>query len=291
MTKHWWGPWAAALIGVVATVDIGARRPLAGGMAEPTAAGLPFRLLAGYLVVVEGRIGKLDGLNLVIDTGTTRTVVDADVARQLGGAAARLPIQVFGREVGADAVVVQSLSFGPVHATNLLALSADLRSHEARFGLRLDALIGLDVLTDRCFAIDYAAKLISFSCAAGSRGRASFDPDAPYPLVEAVIDNRRYRLFVDTGSEAVVLFESALPSAKTTRVETEVSGAHLAGTVRLKRFTARRFTVGGHPIGTAPVFIMGDTGPPDGYDGVLGTRWLPATRVHFDFPRGVLTWQ
>src|ERR1700735_3608949 len=42
-----------------------------------------FRLRDGYLIVVQARINGTGPLDFLLDTGTTRTVIDPDLARQL----------------------------------------------------------------------------------------------------------------------------------------------------------------------------------------------------------------
>ena len=44
---------------------------------------LPFRLSAGYLIQVEGRIGTQSNLKFVLDTGATISVVDRKIADKL----------------------------------------------------------------------------------------------------------------------------------------------------------------------------------------------------------------
>src|SRR5208282_166553 len=45
--------------------------------------GIPFDLLDGFLIAVEGRIGPLEHLKFILDTGVTRTVLDRKVADRL----------------------------------------------------------------------------------------------------------------------------------------------------------------------------------------------------------------
>ena len=62
--------------------------PLA--LAGPLAAQVPqsndivkFRLRDGYLILVQTRINGVGPFDFLLDTGTTRTVIDPDLARQL----------------------------------------------------------------------------------------------------------------------------------------------------------------------------------------------------------------
>jgi len=41
---------------------------------------MPFELVAGFLVVVDGQIGDLNGLKFILDTGATYSLIDRKVA-------------------------------------------------------------------------------------------------------------------------------------------------------------------------------------------------------------------
>ena len=43
-----------------------------------------FRLYRNYLIVVQGSLGLLDGLNFLVDTGANPTAVDQKIAKKLG---------------------------------------------------------------------------------------------------------------------------------------------------------------------------------------------------------------
>jgi predicted aspartyl protease len=252
---------------------------------------MPFRLVEGFLIVVNGSIGGLHDLTMVVDTGTTRTVVDERVAGLLAGLKGRDDaLHVFGEDVATSVVTVPSLEVGPILQADLPVLTADLGSFRQRFGLRLDALLGLDVLRDRCLTIDYVTAVISFACAGRWATSVPLDADSPYPVVSASIDGARYRLLVDSGSEAIVLFNKAVPAGTDIRALPEVSGTDLTGTRRLRALSSRRLSIGRQFLAEPPVFVM-NAGEKLGFDGVFGTRWLPGRQVLFDFPRRVLGWR
>jgi hypothetical protein len=277
--------WLVSFPGLFVPADEGVRHE--AGQRRAT----PFRLVSGFLVVVEGSVGKLDRLNFVIDTGTNRTVIHDGVARTLGLARTRSEVYVFGDRTAADAVVAPLLVVGPLRAVDLPVLVQDLQPQVERLGFRPDALIGTDVLGTKCVTIDFVATTLTFECVGEPDGLVAFEPRSKGPVVEAVIEGSRYRLIVDSGSEATVIFRSAIPSGRLPRIDEEIEAAHLNGPVRLRRFTARRFTLGQHVLTMLPVFII--DGSPDSreYDGVLAPVWLPGTRVCFDFERRVLGWQ
>lgn len=278
----------ASLSGGFGQTDSRIQQP---ALAHNQAAGeVPFRLVSGYLIVVDGSIGRLDRLRFIVDTGANRSVIDQGIARTLGLGGASTDMYAFADRVATEEVVAPSLAFGPVRGLKIPVLTADFQPLESRFGFRPDALVGVDVLGERCFTIDYVASSITFECVRGWPAEVAFDPRSPYPVVEALIDGARYRLIVDSGAEAIAIYERAIPAGHPIKVDAEVEALHLTGTQRLKRFTSSHFKIGEHALGRPPVFIMSSADDIPGYDGVLGTRWL-GTRVYFDFARQLLGWR
>ena len=255
---------------------------------QQSTSAVPFALVADFLIVVEGTISGRQGLKFAIDTGTARSVIDERVAAALAVPRNRSSMEVFGRPVVTEGLVASDMAFGTVRATDVQVLIADLASQQQRFGIRIDALVGVDVLRNHCFTIDFAAQRLTVECVPERSPDVAFNP--PLPVVETWIDGNRYRMIVDSASEAIVVFQSSLPPDTKLNTDGEVSATHVSGTTRLKRFTPERFSVGRHPIGTPPVFVMSRTAP-TGYDGVLGMRWLPGTRIYVDLVRGGLSWR
>jgi len=282
----------AALVLATAVAPLGAcHHAVASNVPSPPAAAVPFRLVEQFLVVVNGSIGDLRDLNLVIDTGTYTTVVDDRIARRLRAPRRRETMQVFGENVITTGVTLPWLRVGPLIETELPVLVADLEAQTEWFGLTVDALVGMDLLRGRCLTIDYAAGWIGLECADTWPARASLDPDAPYPVVEASINGTPYRLLLDSGSEAILIFESTIPAGATITPAGEVNATHVNGTTRLTWFRPYRVGLGEQTLGTPPVFIMKGTGDAPEYDGVLGTRWLSDNKVCLDFARLVVSWQ
>jgi hypothetical protein len=255
----------------------------------PSREPVPFSLVGNHLVVVTGEIGGIAGLNMVVDTGTARTVIDERVAARLNLHRHPGGLEVFGTRVASDRVVLDTLAFGPIHARGLEALVADLDGQRKRFGVRIDALLGVDVLRGTCVAIDYASRRLAADCTTPLPLRAPFRP--PLPVVEVSVDGHAYRLIADTGSEAIAIFRSSIPANARIVVDGKVSAGHLTGAVELTRFTSRATKVAGHCIGQPPVFILDDNHRALGYDGVLGARWLTASKVQFDMINGLVLWE
>jgi predicted aspartyl protease len=104
------------------------------------------KLYQGYIIVVQGSIGKLQKLNFVIDTGAVPSVVDSRVAQKLGLNGTSNSLSVFSRNVPTEELVVPNIELGAIRAVSVRVLSQDLSFIEKALGVRIDALIGLDVL-------------------------------------------------------------------------------------------------------------------------------------------------
>lgn len=261
-----------------------------GGTAD-TAEVVPLRLGRGFLPIVRGTIGGVEE-NLAIDTGTARSVIDRGIADRLRLSPSRDEMLVFGERVEAETVLLPSLNFGPVRAAGVRVLTAPLETLEKRFGVSIGALVGMDVLGPHPITLNYQQP----SLIVGRTGEpfaksAPLDRDAPYAVVSASIDGHTYRLIVDSGSETIVLFEHAIPARARPEFDGEIGADHLTRTVRLKRFTPRRFSIGAQGVGSIPVFVMAAAQDTATYDGVLGTSCLPGAVVHLDFERRVLGWR
>ena len=93
---------------------------------EPIAE-VPFELYQHHLVVAKGSIGRLNGLNLLIDTGTIPSMVDSRIARKLHMQPESSMLVAFGQQVQIQSGVWKDSAsapcsrprYPPVSATSL----------------------------------------------------------------------------------------------------------------------------------------------------------------------------
>ena len=284
--------------------------------ARDSRATLPVKLYGGYTVVVQGSIADIPNLNFLIDTGAMPTVVDARIARKLDLFGNRQPLTVFGRQVGTERVVLPGVRIGPVHATGVQGLVADLSFAEKSLGIRIDAIIGLDVLGHEGFSIDYRARQILFGASGPADWVASFDPRLPQVVVELQIDARPVRLLVDTGAKYFILFArknseplrrnagavgpmtaltpAEMPppvSVQEKQPKTSPTIVTFGGDVRLEPVLLSHVRLGALQLSDQPAYLSPiDAGAPLGFDGVLGVAALHVQRIDFDFEHGRLGW-
>ena len=263
---------------------------LPGAIAGPVTSNVEaFDLREGFLIVVDGRIGPLEHLKFILDTGASHTVVSRKIADRL--ALSREPGSVinFQRKLPMEWARFPEVQVGPVVATDARMMVADLNQY-SEFTKGIDAIAGLDLLS-RCqrVQIDYQAKLIGFQARSGASQVPLFQ--AKGILVTVMLQDQPVHLLVDTGFQEIALFEERLgPRMRGVDVQqvAPVKIGSLVGDV--VRFPELKLG----PVGpNSPVLLVrGKTETvPGGLDGYLGPRALGAKKIELDFGSMMLRWQ
>lgn len=270
--------------------------PPAVASAEERRSTLAFQLYGGYTVVVKGSIGKLAKLNFILDTGAVPTVVDQRIAHKLRLAGDAEQLQVFSATLQTERVVLPSMVIGPIRTGAQPVLVEDLSPFSLALGVSIDGMVGLDILGQSNFTLDYFSKQITFEVL-GSSDTASTVPievnPAGYVTVEVAIDGRLLRLMVDTGTADLVLFRNRLHApVRAVRLLGRKPMANLGG-----RFEVVMGELGDAALG--PLSLRGrhvslmeasSATPPD-LDGLLGARYLGLNWLAFDFEHKTMAWQ
>ena len=249
---------------------------------------LKFRLRDGYQVIARGAIGPLDGLNLLIDTGSYPSMVDDRIAKQLHLEIHQAETVVFDRRIRILSAILWNLRVGPILADTVLASVGDL----SYLGVpNVDAIIGLDVLTRSSFSIDYDHRVLTFGSMAAGDSSLHLEVIPPFLTVRLSFDGHPVRLLVDTGSRHIVLFGQRVSDRfGNLRVRGDKLLYHMAGTSRLQRVVLPRLEAGSLTI-TGLEGLLSDANvdhyPPD-IDGILGVRAIASRRADFDFERNRL---
>jgi len=171
---------------------------------------VPFELYQRHLIVTKGTIGPLNGLSLLIDTGTIPSMVDGRIARRLHVQAEPSTLVAFGQRVAIQSTILNGFRIGARQRGSVPAGVGDLSYLE---GVRIDAIVGLDVLARTSFSIDYRKRVLRFSADGREELVAPLELVWPFLTVEMTIGGQQVRLLVDTGSSDLVLFKSRLPAA------------------------------------------------------------------------------
>ncbi len=256
-----------------------------------TVAEVPFELYQHHLVVTKGSIGPLPGRNLLIDTGTIPSVVDARIARKLRLKTAPSILVAFGRQVPIESAVFDGFRIGSLQSGPVPVVVGDLSYLK---GAPIDAIVGLDVLARASFSIDYQTRMLDFAPERGEDAVAPLEIVWPFVTVRMTIAGQQVRLLVDSGSSDLVLFKTRMPAA--------LSGApwrgdktvqYASGAARLQRLELRQAGLGAHVWDTLPAWALDRVphGYPPSIDGVVGVLALGCQRVRFDFERNELGWR
>jgi hypothetical protein len=255
---------------------------------------LPIQLYWDYLVVVEGSIGNLEKLTFIIDTGTYPSVIDQKIAMALRLKDSDSGIALVNRSVQTKLVTLPGIAVGPVRVEDVPVQVQDLSSIEKRLARRIDGVVGLDVLGNNSFSIDYRTKRLRFGPVKRMPSAVSFETGPSFVIVEMRLYDHPVRLVVDTGTSALVLFQSHLKgpisqfSGSSTATATDGDG----GDFRLQPVLITDASLGKQELGPLTGFVVADQGH-DGrdFDGLLSVRGLHLEEIGFDFENHEISWR
>jgi predicted aspartyl protease len=255
-----------------------------------TTLDIPFELYQHHLVVTKGSVGGLNNLNLLIDTGTIPSVVDAKLAQKLDLKTESSKLIAFGQEVRIHSAVLDGFRIGSLQSGPVPVGVGDL---SYLHGVRIDAIVGLDVLVRTSFSIDYQARVLTFAPARREDLTAPLEEEWPFLTVRMTIAGEQVRLLIDTGSSDLVLFKTRMPARLVDAPWTGDKTVHYAsGTARLRRIDLHQVGLGAHRWDKLQACTLDRLphGYPSAIDGVLGVLALGCHRVGFDFTRNEFGW-
>jgi len=253
---------------------------------------VPFDLYGGYLVVVRGSLGKIEKRNFIIDTGTSPSVLDERVARHLGLSGRRETLRLVNREIDTTTVLIPSVRLGPLTRESMPMLVQDLSFFQSKLGIRIDALIGLDILATSSFEINYANRRIIFGSTTPGSEAVSFKTVPPLVTIEMMLEDQPFRLVLDTGASGLVLFDKrASKKPRTWQVTGEASSWNMSGQFSMQSIQISRSQLGNSGLGGMRAYLTADQSQGLGFDGLLGVSILRAAQISFDFEHRLFTWQ
>jgi predicted aspartyl protease len=245
-----------------------------------------FDLYRDYLIVIRGSAGSMKGLNFLLDTGASPSVIDRRVAEKLHLDQQPASISVVGGSVEAAQATAPTLEVGPTHRDNIHVLVEDLSFFQKALPVRIDAIVGLDLLGESAFAIDYAARQILFGSVPVLSNSLPLRLQAGLPIVEAQVNHFSAQLMVDTGASSIVMFERQAP--RPMRVSLPTPGT--IGEFDRKQVWLPSLRLGETEFGKEPAFLVPSRS--DGvqdFDGLMSPAALGITKMAFDLGRGQLT--
>jgi predicted aspartyl protease len=260
--------------------EVGPLRPLEGTIS--------FSLYRGYLIVARGSAGTLKGLTFLVDTGASPSVLDSGLARRLH--LRRLPasVAVLGGSVQAERAFVPSLNFGPMQSDNVPVLVEDLSFLQKVIPVRVDGVIGLDVLGQSAFMIDYGARQIHFGPLPALPDPIPMHMAGGLAVLDGEVNDLPAHLLLDTGAASLLLFAPSMPgTASDLRISTVQRSSGTIGEAQRKPLKLRSLRLGTEEFGKEPAFVI-----PDGshgghaFDGLISPAGLGMRRVAIDLERG-----
>lgn len=266
---------------------------LIGWAQTPSMTCVPIELTNGYLVTAKGSVGGLNDMTFLVDTGTSRTLMDAHLAKQLQLVGVPDKLTAFDRDLSVELINPPDLRLGTIHADSPLVIATDLSSVAQRFGFRVDAILGMDILHLNSFSIDYKSRRICFGGADEAVVTALPVESAsePYLVIKARIDDLPVTLMIDTGHEGLTLFANRLPDGLKREYSNISRLLTVAGEAPLTQTGLGKLAAGGNAARKVQFNVAG-TGRDDmGFDGILGVHALHASIIHFDFERMTVSWK
>lgn len=256
---------------------------------QPARTILPFKLYCGYLIVAHGSAGPLKSLNFLFDTGTSVPIVDSRIAQKLhlAGESPASVVILGGRARGADAIL-PSLWFGPVRRSNLSVVITDLSFFRKILPVHIDAIVGLNVVAQKAFVIDYAAQVIYFGPPPSLQVSIPLRFDRGLVTFDAEVDHAHVHLAFDTGVASLVLFDPAPSPASPAKVDA-VQYPEDIGKFPSKATRLRTVTLGNEEFRQKWAILVSNPKPSQiDFDGLMSPPALGLSRVSVDLKGGVL---
>jgi predicted aspartyl protease len=254
---------------------------------------IPVKIYRNFLVVAEGQLGGVtEPQNFVIDTGTSPSVLNERVIRQMGLATAESTISGLGKTVTTRAAVVPEIGLGPIVAKAMPVRVRDMSRVERDLGITIAGIIGLDVLSRSSFRLDYGSKQIEFGdeVAEGGDGiPVSVDVNLKVAVAAVRIGERTVRMLVDTGSDRMVLLGGNFSEAGwlTLRNTSQTAASLVDPKMELRVFSAPDIRFGEQHFSKDQAYWVPGAADPL-FDGLLGVRALGFQGVAYDRASGTV---
>ena len=250
---------------------------------------LPVKLYEGYLIIVQGTLGDLEKRNLVIDTGAYPSIVGRDIAKKLHLFGHSEELRVAAHNLNSQAASLPHLRVGPIQVENLRMMVQNLTPLSLKFGARIDAVIGLDVLAHSSFRIDYGEKKMIFGSVDPLPFSAPLRWKTFMACVEIRVNDHPTHLLVDTGAANILLFSQRMPWLKghSGRVR---DATNLGGDFELREVTLDSLELAGVNLGPRDILVSDTLNmSPYPFDGLMATGEL--RQIAFDFEHQQFSWQ
>ena len=258
---------------------------------------VPFRLIDGWAIMLEGTLGGVPHQELLVDTGAVPSAINSRVVKRLKLAGQVQQLSVMNRAIGVERVRVPEVRVGAVSVESLDMVAMDLNGIEQALGTRIDAVIGLDLLARQNFTLDYRHKKLIFDAnVVGTRAipfEVRHEAGGTYILISLESDGERLKLLMDTGTSDLMLFQQKLPAPlRHLHTLRQKINLNAGGRDRLSEVEMQSVNVGSFSRHKQKAYVW-PTSEDElrDFDGLLGPAALGATVVGFDFDRDIISFE
>ena len=252
---------------------------------------LAFHLTPQGAIIVPVIVNGTGPAAFLVDTGSNGSVISEELAAASGarGVAKTTMVSAAGQK---DVLVtrIEHLAIGEVTASGVLATLASPDAFNlpdvAASGLKVQGVIGQDVLATLRYTIDYGKRRIEWHDAGAPVPRRAtafeLEPQDDRFVVALPQDGHVLRLVPDSGSETLVLFQGdGTSQPRVTRANESTGLTGLTGTRTARTAIVRALRVGSTTLMDVAAVIVGrECGSP--VDGLLPLHIF--ARVTFNGP-------
>jgi hypothetical protein len=192
--------------------------------------------------------------------------------------------------VQAGQATVPSLQFGPIRRENVNMVVADLSFFSKAIPVPIDGVIGLDVVGQTPFEIDYAASQISFGPIPSLKNSLPLELRGGLPIVSAELNHLSTHLVLDTAASALIVFAPQTPAmvSRVNATAVQQSSSRM-GEFERKPVQLGSLTLGQMELRGQPAFLLQEPWDRNGdFDGLMSPALLGITRLAIDAQRGVV---
>jgi predicted aspartyl protease len=263
----------------------------ANPITEPGDNLLPIRLDQGKRIILEGTVNNSTPVNMMLDTGSTCSVISTQLAKklQLRKLLDNVPVYWSDQLVRHSLVVVPDIRIGPIHRP-LTCPASDISLHG------VDVIIGRDLLRTQIFTVDYEGRSLRFGAGVPLQHCVPFDVSRKEIIVSLRIGHREISLLLDSGADKLYLFENKVyPWLRINPRRLGCSLRHISTGRRGMMVSLTNVSLGGDDLQEMEAIVLESL--PGGksslmeWHGLFGLGVLKAKRVQFDLKNGWFGWE
>lgn len=250
---------------------------------------IPFKSY-DHLIVIKGSIDGIQDLNLVVDTGASNTMVSRQLSKRLRLKTHSMDVISWGKKIQVKSGKLEEVRVGGTVFTGVETRVGDLAISSE---VRVDALIGLDLLKRTGVLIDYENHFLSFESRQDFDQQAVFYPNLPYLPIRLKIQDRLFTLILDTGSPYMILFQEGIANKidVTLTAERERIG-HVGGNVKLRKVLIKETSLAETTLETITAFLMDvSSALYGGADGIFSPASLNLKKLQINFETKRISWE